>query len=432
MTAARNDGDITAKIDPEELVIRAGPRPVTRINRRILFLLTGTGLLLILGATIFALDPPRLFDRDETRRELYRIGNAPKADGLDSLPKRYSDMEASPEDAPIELGPPLSGDIGPAVVELERNLGLQAPQPTTFRPNPEDDAERAERIRQARLAQQARESVIFFKLLTKSRSVGAQMNLPNSESSATVQNSGLLDDARRSGSTSFFGLASDSNAKLDGRKANFLNQDLDRSIYNSHSLQDPMSPYQVMAGSVISASLITGLNSDLPGHVIAQVTEAVYDSVSGQHLLIPQGSRVIGTYDSVVAFGQERALVVWQRIILPDGSSVVIENLPATDVSGYSGLEDEVDFHTWRLLKGIALSTLLGVSTELTFGGNESDLLAAIRGSTQNSANQIGQRLIERELTVQPSITVRPGWPLRIIVNKDLMLRPYQKSGVSQ
>ena len=188
-----------------------------------------------------------------------------------------------------------------------------------------------------------------------------------------------------------------------------------------------MSPYQVMAGSVISASLITGLNSDLPGQVIAQVTEALYDSVTGQYLLIPQGSRVIGTYESVVAFGQERALLVWQRIIMPDGSSVVIENLPATDASGYSGLEDKVDFHTWRLLKGIALSTLLGVSTELTFGGNENDLLEAIRGSAQDSANQVGQRLIERELSVQPTITVRPGWPLRIIVNKDLVLRPLSR-----
>jgi hypothetical protein len=113
-----------------------------------------------------------------------------------------------------------------------------------------------------------------------------------------------------------------------------------------------------MAGTIVAASLVTGINSDLPGTVIAQVTEAVYGTVTGRHLLIPQGARLIGAYDSVVAFGQERALVVWRRIVMPDGSSVVIKNMPATDTAGYAGLEDEVDFHTWRLIKGIVLSTL--------------------------------------------------------------------------
>ncbi|MEQ8167028.1 MAG: TrbI/VirB10 family protein, partial [Alphaproteobacteria bacterium] len=151
-----------------------------------------------------------------------------------------------------------------------------------------------------------------------------------------------------------------------------------------------------------------------------------YDTVSGRFLLIPQGARVIGTYDSVIAFGQSRALVVWQRIIMPDGSSVVIENLPATDTAGYAGLEDEVNFHTWRLLKGIVLSTLLGVGTELSFGDNEGDLVKAIRESTQDSANRVGQRITERNLNIQPTITIRPGWPLRIIVHSDMVLRPYR------
>ena len=143
-------------------------------------------------------------------------------------------------------------------------------------------------------------------------------------------------------------------------------------------------------------------------------------------MLIPQGSRLIGSYDSVVAFGQSRALLVWHRIVMPDGSSIVIDNLPATDATGYAGVADEVNFHTWRLLKGIALSTLLGVSTELTFGDQESDLVAAIRESTQDSANQAGQRLTEKNLNIQPTITVRPGWPIRVIVQKDLILRPYR------
>ena len=154
------------------------------------------------------------------------------------------------------------------------------------------------------------------------------------------------------------------------RKLTFLKAGPEKNIYNPHPLQTPASPYQLMAGTVIAASLITGLNSDLPGFVIAQVTENVFDTVSGRHLLIPQGSRLVGKYDNIVAFGQERALVVWQRIILPDGSSIVIDNLPATDTGGYAGLADQVDFHTWKLLKGVALATVLGVGSELAFGSS--------------------------------------------------------------
>ncbi|MEJ0025935.1 MAG: TrbI/VirB10 family protein [Rhizomicrobium sp.] len=144
-----------------------------------------------------------------------------------------------------------------------------------------------------------------------------------------------------------------------------------------------------------------------------------------QVLFRPQGARLVGSYDSVVAFGQRRALVVWQRIIMPDGSSVQIDNVPASDTSGYAGLEDDVDYHTWALLKGVALSTLLGVSTQLTLSG-QSDLVTAIRQSTQDSVNQAGQQLTEKNLNIQPTITVRPGWPLRVIVTKDIVFpRPY-------
>ena len=175
---------------------------------------------------------------------------------------------------------------------------------------------------------------------------------------------------------------------------------------------------------MISASLITGLRSDLPGLVTAQVTERVYDSATGRILLIPQGARLIGSYDSVVAFGQKNALVVWQRIIFPDGSSVRLENAPATDPSGYAGLSDRVDFHTWSLLKGVVLSTLLGVGAELQFSG-ESDLVQALRESTQQSVSRAGDQLTSRNLQVQPTITVRPGAPVRLVVHQDIVLKPW-------
>ena len=131
-------------------------------------------------------------------------------------------------------------------------------------------------------------------------------------------------------------------------------------------------------------------------------------------------------YDSVVAFGQKRALVVWQRIILPDGSSVRIDNVPATDTSGYAGLSDKVDVHTWQLLKGVALSTLLGVGTEASFGSSESDLVRAIRESAQQSGSRAGDQLVTHNLNIQPTMRVRPGWPLRVIVHKDIVVgRPW-------
>ena len=161
--------------------------------------------------------------------------------------------------------------------------------------------------------------------------------------------------------------------------------------------------------------------------VTAQVTENAYDSMTGRIQLIPQGARLIGSYDSVVAFGQKRALVVWQRVIFPDGASIRIDNVPATDTAGYAGLADKVDFHTWALLKGVTLATLLGAGTELSFGSNESDLVQAIRESTQQNADRAGQQITMKNLDIQPTITVRPGSPLRVVVQKDLVLHPWKE-----
>jgi type IV secretion system protein VirB10 len=207
------------------------------------------------------------------------------------------------------------------------------------------------------------------------------------------------------------------------RKADFVGSRDSQGPVNPHALQPAASPYVLAAGSVIPASLITGLRSDLPGLVTAQVTERVFDSATGRILLIPQGARLIGSYDSVVAFGQKRALVVWQRIVFPDGSSLALDNVPATDPSGYAGLADKVDFHTWTLLKGVAISTLLGVGSSLTFTG-ESDLVQAIRESTQQNVSRAGDQLTSRNLQIQPTISIRPGTPVRLVVHRDLVLAP--------
>jgi type IV secretion system protein TrbI len=202
---------------------------------------------------------------------------------------------------------------------------------------------------------------------------------------------------------------------------------------NPGSLQLPASPYQVMAGTIIPAALVTGINSDLPGQVIANVTEAVYDTATGRYLLVPQGSRLMGRYDSQVAFGQRRVLLVWTRLILPDTSSIALDRLPGIDPAGYAGLEDGVDWHWDRILAGAALSTLLGVGAELaapdrsagdSSGNNR--VGSAARQGMQDTVNDVGQEITKRNASIQPTLTIRPGFPMRVMVNKDLVLRPYQ------
>jgi type IV secretion system protein TrbI len=416
--------DDSEKVPPERLELRARPRPIRRLNKRTIMIGCAVAALFIAGATIIALSPPRIFKPGE-RTELYNTDRKQTADGLSKLPKSY-------EDLPPKLGPPSPGDIGRAFAESEKKFGAPAISEAPFRANAEEDAERAERIRQTRIAQQAKESGLFFRLSEKQ-----DRRKQYAPASTTEQPSAFRPTPADASSTTADllakvpqGLTGRSNELIpssQARKLVFASAKPGKETTNPHDLAAAPSPYAIMAGSIIPASLITGLNSDLPGATIAQVTENVYDTVTGEHLLIPQGTRLFGKYDSVVAYGQKRALVVWTRLILPNGNSIVIENLPATDVAGYAGLEDEVDIHTWQLLKGVALATLLGVGTQISLGTNESDLVKALRESIQQTTNRAGQRLVERELDVQPTITVRPGWPLRVIVSKDLVLKPYQE-----
>ena len=403
----------SSKLSPEAFVLKGTPRRVVRFKRTLLIGIAAVGCVGLFGVTWIAFTGSGFhpsFGNDELLGSVHK--NTP--DALAGLPEDYGQM-AKPE---TQLGPPLPGDLGRAIVEREKQLGVNPA-------SAEDEAARAERLRLAQQAEQAREATVFFPLNQRSgntAAVAAAVAMPTAGMSATSPNdAGAARD--------HLNLDADRDQNDQQRKVDFVNQATERNIYNDHVLQTPASPYEVLAGTVISASLLTGLDSDLPGLVTAQVTEDIRDTVTGKILLIPQGARLVGTYDSVVAFGQSRALLVWQRIVMPDGSSITIDNLPATDTAGYAGLEDEVDFHTWQLLKGVALSTLLGTGTQVTFGNSQSNLVQAIRQSTQESTNEAGQRLVEKTMTIQPTIRVRPGWPLRVIVHKDLVLAPYRVDG---
>lgn len=415
--------ELNQKIDPERLELRAKPRPVTRISRKVLY--AGSSLLLIFisGAVLIALDPPDW--KDGQRTELIDARRNQTPEGIKKLPSSYDGIP--------KLGAPNPGDLGKSITQLERDLNIQPRPLPSFKPDPEEEFKRAERIRLAKLAAKANASGVFFKIEARQANANISDNISSNKNDKDQKSNPSVNtstDANFDPMSVFNALnqppsnvsTPDPNRQND--KLAFLQNGPDGKIYNEHVIQKPASPYQLMAGTVIAASLITGLNSDLPGTVIAQVTEHAYDSVTGQHLLIPQGSRLIGKYDSNISFGQNRALVIWQRIIRPDGTSIVIDNLPGTDPAGFAGVADKVDFHTRQLVKSIGLATLLGVGTELSLGSNESELVRAIRESIQENTNRAGQRLVERSLDIQPTITVRPGWPLRVIVNKDIILPP--------
>ncbi len=411
-----------AKIDPGDLRLRARPRPVTRLNKKALMIAAGGAGLLILGAMSVALRPPRAISEAKPK-ELYNVETKPKAEGLDALPKSYAEVRP-------QLGPPLPGDLGPALKRAQDAIDASAGDayfddtdyaalsPTPFRNSPEADAAREAALKEAQIAAAAREGGVFFQLRSNNAPAA-----PSAEASFANASTAPFDGGLGAPRIPF-GAERDEDPGRQIRKLDFLDERALSSTDNPHRIEDPVTPFEVMAGTVIPASLITGVNSDLPGTVIAQVTQNVYDTVTGQYLLIPQGAKIIGRYDSVIAFGQSRALLVWSRLLYPDGASILIDNLPASDVAGYAGLADQVDFHTFRLLKGVVLSTLLGVGTELSFGDAESDIVSALRESAQNSANQAGQKIVQRNLDIQPTIKIRPGWPLRVIVHKDLVLRP--------
>jgi type IV secretion system protein VirB10 len=190
----------------------------------------------------------------------------------------------------------------------------------------------------------------------------------------------------------------------------------------------PRSRYEIHAGAVIPAALITGLNSDLPGQVIAQVTAPVYDSVSGAHLLIPQGARLIGAYEGGARYGDRRILLLWNRLILPNGHSLNLGEMSAADPTGASGLQDSVDNHLGRLATAIGLSAIISVvANEAEDEGHETSasLSQSVGDAAAQQAAQTGSEIVRRDLQVRPTLRVRPGARVRVLVTRDIELSPY-------
>ncbi|HSV80379.1 MAG TPA: TrbI/VirB10 family protein, partial [Ramlibacter sp.] len=325
-----------------------------RLNRRTLATVVGVLCVAVFGATLWSLQGTSR-NRGSVNPELHNIDRVSKAEGLGQLPADYSKMPLA-SSVPV-LGAPLPGDLGRPMLRAESGQVNPASRHLAY-----DEQANVERVTRAREMEEAAKAPVFFKQ-------GSRTLLANGPPGASVEGSDRATSMSRNESVanagnSASGAGASASSTAD-RKQAFLDRPNDLATQSASQLQLPVSRFLVTAGTVIPAALVTGINSDLPGPVVATVTQSVYDSATGRYLLIPQGSRLVGRYDSQVSFGQRRVLMVWTRLILPDTSSVVLDRLQGLDVAGHAGLEDGVDWHWDRILAGAALSTLLGVGAEL-------------------------------------------------------------------
>ena len=392
----------------QQLRLRPERPRVTRLSRKVLVGLGAAGATAVLGATIWALQPSR---RSGYGQELYSTDNKTTADGLANLPRDYTGL---PRNVP-PLGPPLPGDLGRPIVAAQNNgQAVTIPaMPTAPTVDPEQ-----QRLAQEREA--ARLSKLFASTSTHQQAAAPSGPMPGGLAGTASPFPGSSDAAP------IGAFAADVRQNGQDHKLAFVNAVADRNTASPDRLQAPASPYVVQAGTLISGALLTGIRSDLPGQITGQVTENVYDSPTGRTLLIPQGAKLIGIYDSQVSFGQSRVLLVWTRLIMPNGQSIVLERQSGADPQGFSGLQDAVDNRWGELFKTALLSTLLSVGSEAGTSGQENDLVQAIRQGASNSISQTGQQIVGRQLNIQPTLTIRPGFPVRFIVNRDLVLAPYE------
>ena len=375
--------------------LRPEPPRVTRLSRKVL---AGLGLVASLGvggALLYALQTRNAGNQGQ---ELYSTDNRSTPDGLNGLPKDYSGVP--------RLGPPLPGDLGRPILNAQ-NGGQPIPAPgmtTPASPGPSpEEQRRAQELEAARTAR------LFSS--TETRPASSATTAPAAAPATDLASLGLAPQP--------------ATPSAQDRQLAFLNQPPDKRTVSPDRVAAPASANVLQAGAVISAALITGIRSDLPGQITAQVTENIYVFFFGLSRPTPPGTRAIGQFFSGAGFGQRRILLVWNRLIFPNGRSIVLERQPGADAEGYAGLEDGVDYHWGELFKAAALSTLLSVGAEAGSSGQESDIVRALRNGASDSISQTGQQIVQRQLNIAPTLTIRPGFPVRVIVTRDLVLEPY-------
>lgn len=354
---------------------------------------------------------------------------------LNDLPGSYDQIPAPPEpprDKPVDASP--SGQADPLQAlkqqndELRQNLSQLADAVRKVDGENKRLQDELAKYDDDATKEQARvwTSGLFFKLDEHERATAAVPSTrPNSWPDPSLL--ATLTNVQEPSVTADAPLQPPTNQQ---RKLAFLNEPSGKGSRLDQPYLRPGSDYELQAGTVIPAALVTGINTDLPGDVIAAVTRPVYDSRTGRHLLIPQGAKLYGTYDSEIANGQNRALLVWHRLLMPNGRSIQIDGMKGMDAAGYAGVADRVDYHADKLVAGVGLSSVIAYAGNLARGGGgrsggDGDAHDVIGDTVAQEASRIGSKIIDRQLDVQPTITVRPGWPVSVLVDKDIPLAPY-------
>ncbi len=383
---------------PEEAVrIRAKPPQPKRLSRKVLLAGACAAGLVVAFALLSGLSERP--DRRGARAE-EAPASAPSApEALRALPSRYDSATLAPRaaesDEPRDM---LWGEHGPPEGYEDR---LAPPEDAYWaEPPPPRRYAAAAPVRDADPAPDPATAPIFF----SPRRDGARVT------PIAVQ-VGETDQAIEGG----------------GRREGFMARQRGSADVLDSPYIPPRSPFELQAGAVIPAALVTALNSDLPGRVIAQVTAPVYDSVSGDHLLIPQGARLIGTYDSANVYGDNRLFLVWNRIIMPNGWSLQLAGMEATDPTGAAGLTDRTDNHLDRLGGAVGLSAVLSILANEAEGDDDQSLTQSVGDAAAQEAARVGGRIIDRQLNVRPTLRVRPGAPVRVLVTRDIQVRPYRE-----
>lgn len=425
-----------SKIDPDDPRLRIGKGKGRSLKKGPIIFLCVSVVCLIAVAFLFALLPSAMKSNaappeeeeeavasknDNAVPEFIRL--APDND--DPIPTPVVESVSPAADKPDyvpPLGEKLPGDLGAAMVEPAQKP--VQPAAASHRPS-QPSKEQVER-------QKAMGSTLFFSggpsRAEDPRAAAAKgVNDLVDAYKQTMQ--GISGGGKSGGSIPNPMEAADQNRQ--NSKNNFLQGGGARDAdYVQASLVQPRSPYEIKAGTIIPISLVTGLNSDLPGEVIGQVRENVYDTVSGNYLLVPQGTRVMASYDSAITYGQNRVLICWNRLIRPDGSSIQLECMPGVDLDGFAGFSGKVDNHYLRLIGGVVLSSLLSATVTTSQGNNigQNDLTfdQVFASNVGSNINDVGQQITKKNLEVQPTIKVPAGDSVNVLVNKDMIIPPYE------
>lgn len=391
---------------PEPLPVRAKePRSSLGLNRRAIIMLVIVVSIVIGLSFLYAFAPTQ----DDQTKLASSSRPATPGELISNLPGDYSKIKRQ---SPI-LGAPLKGELGPVQVAHDQVKQL----------SDEEKLLEEQKLQRLKLAIAALNADVTFPGIQIQK---INQSVTPGSALSSIPNLDL-------GPNTFPQSQGTSSRDEDNRqddKLSFLSNRREDMPYLAQSLRTPLSKYQVMGGTIIPGVLLTGINSDLPGQILGQVSQNVFDSVTGRHLLIPQGTKILGEYDSRISYGQERVLIVWTRLNLPSGKSLSLEGMPGVDLSGYAGLSEKVNNHYLKLLSGVVLGSVLGAGAQMARGSNRTVDPTfgqlALEGSAQN-INQAGQQITRKNLNIQPTLEISPGQRFNIFVTKDLILEPYKQ-----